>query len=130
MPRYRITTLIDITRTDAKKSDNDRYRLAQQDNFNSLRQSIELRSIVSWHRDPVKQNGRLPDPLDGKAAYWIWEFETERDDLFLRDNDPVGLLKEDLHGVPIINGLDETVDFEISAMQTQGQMINTWVAII
>jgi hypothetical protein len=130
MPRYRITTLIDITRTDAKKSDNDQYRLAQQANFNSLRQSIELRSIVSWHRDPVKQNGRLPDPLDGKAAYWIWEFETERDDLFLRDNDPVALLKEDLHGVPIINGLDETVDFEISAMQTQGQMINTWVAII
>ena len=130
MPRYRITTLIDITRTDAKKSDNDQYRLAQQDNFNSLRQSIELRSIVSWHRDPVKQNGRLPDSLDGKAAYWIWEFETERDDLFLRNNDPVALLKEDLHGVPIINGLDETVDFEISAMQTQGQMINTWVAII
>jgi hypothetical protein len=130
MPRYRITTLIDITRTDAKKSDNDQYRLAQQDNFNSLRQSIELRSIVSWHRDPVKQHGRLPDPLDGKAAYWIWEFETERDDLFLRGNDPVALLKEDLHGVPIINGLDETVDFEISAMQTQGQMINTWVAII
>jgi hypothetical protein len=130
MPRYRITTLIDITRTDAKKSDNDQYRLAQQDNFNSLRQSIELRSIVSWHRDPVKHNGRLPDPLDGKASYWIWEFETERDDLFLRDNDPVALLKEDLHGVPIIDGLDETVNFEISAMQTQGQMINTWVAII
>jgi hypothetical protein len=130
MPRYRITTLIDITRTDAKKSDNDQYRLAQQDNFNSLRQSIELRSIVSWHRDPVKQNGRLPDPGDGKAAYWIWEFETERDDLFLRDNDPVALLKEDLHGVPIIDGLDETVDFEIPAMQTQGQMINTWVVII
>jgi hypothetical protein len=130
MPRYRITTLIDITRTDAKKSDNDQYRLAQQDNFNSLRQSIELRSIVSWHRDPVKHHGRLPDPLDGKASYWIWEFETERDDLFLRDNDPVALLKEDLHGVPIINGLDETVDFEIPAMQTQGQMINTWVVII
>jgi hypothetical protein len=130
MPRYRITTLIDITRTDAKKSDNDQYRLAQQDNFNSLRQSIELRSIVSWHRDPIKHHGRLPEPLDGKAAYWIWEFETERDDLFLRGNDPVALLKEDLHGVPIINGLDETVDFEISAMQTQGQMVNTWVAII
>jgi hypothetical protein len=130
MPRYRITTLIDITRTDAKKSDNDQYRLAQQDNFNSLRQSIELRSIVSWHIDPVKQHGRLPDPLDGKASYWIWEFETERDDLFLRDNDPVALLKEDLHGVPIIDGLDETVNFEISAMQTQGQMVNTWVAII
>jgi hypothetical protein len=130
MPRYRITTLIDITRTDAKKSDNDQYRLAQQDNFNSLRQSIELRSIVSWHRDPVKQHGRLPDPLDGKAAYWIWEFETERDDLFLRGNDPVALLKEDLHGVPIIDGLDETVGFEIPAMQTQGQMINTWVVLI
>ena len=130
MPRYRITTLIDITRTDAKKSDNDQHRLAKQANFNSLRQSIELRSIVSWHRDPVKHHGRLPDPLDGKASYWIWEFETERDDLFLQDNDPVALLKEDLHGVPIINGLDETVDFEIPAMQTQGQMINTWVVII
>jgi hypothetical protein len=130
MPRYRITTLIDITRTDAKKSDLDNHKKQQQANFNSLRQSIELRSIVSWHRDPIKHHGRLPDPLDGKASYWIWEFETERDDLFLRDNDPVALLKEDLHGVPIIDGLDETVDFEIPAMQTQGQMINTWVVII
>jgi hypothetical protein len=130
MPRYRIITLIDITRTNPDKADPDKVKHYQQANFDSLRQSIELRSIVSWHRDPVKQNGRLPDPLDGKAAYWIWEFETERDDLFLRDNDPVALLKEDLHGVPIINGLDETVDFEIPAMQTQGQMINTWVVLI
>ena len=130
MPRYRITTLIDITRTDAKKSDLDDHKKQQQANFDSLRQSIELRSIVSWHRDPVKHTGRLPDPLDGKASYWIWEFETERDDLFLKDNDPVALLKEDLHGVPIINGLEETVDFEISAMQTQGATVNTIVEIV
>jgi hypothetical protein len=130
MPRYRITTLIDITRTDAKKSELDNHKKQQQANFDSLRQSIELRSIVSWHRDPVKQNGRLPDPLDGKAAYWIWEFETERDDLFLRDNDPVALLKEDLHGVPIINGLDETEDLTPSAVQTQGVTINTLIELV
>jgi hypothetical protein len=130
MPRYRITTLIDITRTNAGKSDTDDFKQRQQSNFNSLRQSIELRSNVEWQQDPVKQTGRLPAPFDGRASYWIWEFETERDDLFLKDNDPVALLKQDLDGVPMILGLEETVDINPATIQTQGKTVNTHVEII
>jgi hypothetical protein len=130
MPRYRITTLIDITRTDPDKADPDLFRHHQQANFNSLRQTIELRSNVEWRQDPIKQQGRLPEPFDGHASHWIWEFENEREDLFLKDSDQTLLLKEDLHGVPVITGLGETADISPSAIQTLGKNINTWVEII
>jgi len=130
MPRYRITTLVDITRDIANRAVlTDREKL-QQANFNSLRQAIELRAIVQWDKNPTKHSGRLPEPLDGRAEYWVWEFETERDDLFLRDNDQTALLKEDLHGVPIIPGLGETVDLSPAAIQTLGKNTNTVVEII
>lgn len=130
MPRYRITTLVDITRTGFKKSDLDQHKINQQNNFNSIRQAIELRSNVTWNIDPAKKIGSLPDPFDGKAAYWIWEFDTEREDLFLKDGDPVYLLREDLHGVPVISGLDETVDLSPPAAKTKGKDFNTFVEII
>lgn len=130
MTRYRITTLADITRTGSKRSDPDQFKIDQQSNFNSIRQAIELRSIVTWPTDPVKHQGALPDPFQGKAAYWIWEFDTEREDLFMKDGDPVALLREDLHGVPVIAGLEETIDLAPSALQTKGSNSNTSVEII
>jgi hypothetical protein len=130
MPRYRITTLIDITRTEANRAVLDDRQLHQLANFNSLRQSIEMRAIVQWNKNPVRHSGRLPEPFDGRAEYWVWEFETERDDLFLKDGDQTALLKEDLHGVPIISGLDETADLYPPAIQTLGKMLNTLVEII
>jgi hypothetical protein len=130
MPRYRITTLVDITRTDAKKSDSNNIRINQQQNFNTLRQSIELRSNVSWHQDPKKHTGALPEPFEGKANYWIWVFENEREDLFLKDNDPVLLLKEDVNNVPVITGLDETADISPPAFKTVGSDLNTFIEII
>jgi len=130
MARYRIITLIDITRTDAKKSDLDDFKIKQQQNFNSLRQTIELRSNVDWHRDPKKYTGSLPPPFEGKANYWIWEFEVEREDIFLSEGDPVGLLKQDLNNVPIIRGLDETADINPPAFKTVNGDLNTYVQII
>jgi hypothetical protein len=81
-------------------------------------------------QDPIKNDGILPYPLDGKAAHWIWEFDVERQDVFLKDQDPVGHLKDDLHGVPIIADLRNTVDISPAAVQTLGKYINTWVEII
>jgi hypothetical protein len=130
MPRYRITTLIDITRTNAAKTEPEQLKILQQNNFNSLRQTIELRSNVEWQRDPEKRDGRLPPPFEGRASHWIWEFENERDDLFLKDGDQTLLLKQDLQGVPVITGLEETAAIIPAAIQTQGKNINTWVEII
>jgi hypothetical protein len=130
MQRYKITTLIDITRTQASRSETDRIKIGQQANFNAFLQSIGLRSNVEWTKDPVKFNGRLPEPFDGRAAYWIWEFEVERQDVYLKDDDPVGHLKDDLHGVPIVADLENTADISPAAVQTLGKYINTWVEII
>lgn len=130
MPRYRIVTLIDITRTNASKSESDQIKTKQQQNFNSLRQAIELRSNVDWNKDPIKQTGKLPDPFDGKANNWTWEFDVEREDVFLKDDDPVKLLRDDLHGVPIILGLEETIEINPPAFKTKGDDFNTYIEII
>jgi hypothetical protein len=130
MPRYKIITLIDITRTQATKHEPDDYRLKQQSNFNSLRQAIELRSNVEWLRDPQKKSGRLPDDIEGKATHWIWEFEVERDEVFLKNSDPVGLLKDDIHGVPIIPDLDNSLVIDPAAFQTTGSSTNTWIFML
>jgi hypothetical protein len=130
MQRYRIITIVDITRSRASRSETDRIKIGQQSNFNTFLQSIGLRSNIDWVQDPVKRDGRLPDPLDGKAAHWIWEFDAERQDVFLKDQDPVGHLKDDLHGVPVIASLENTVDISPAAIQTTGEHINTWIEII
>lgn len=130
MPYYEIITLVDITRTNIIKTEPDQLKILQQNNFNSLRQAIELRSNISWIKDPIRQEGRLPSDFDGKAAYWIWQFEVEKEDLFLSDDDPVALLKADLHCVPVITGLTETVEIKPAAFQTLGKSINTIVKII
>ena len=130
MARYQIVTLVDITRSQPARDDINITLLGQQANFNSLVQAIGMRSNVEWQRDPVKHTGRLPNPASGKATYWIWEFDCERDQVFLQDGDPVYLLVHDLNHVPIIADLENTEDINPAAFQTQGDMINTWVTMI
>jgi hypothetical protein len=127
MPRYRLTTLIDITRADPNRLETDSFKISQQANFNSLIQAIGLRSNVQWAADPRKSSGILPMPFEGKAAHWTWDFECEREDVFLKAGNPVGLLIEDLHGVPIITNLDNSADLNPAAIQTLGDNINTLV---
>ena len=130
MARYKIVTLIDITRSNITRSETDKIKIGQQANFNSLVQAIGLRANISWHSDPVRDTGTLPNPFKGKATYWFWEFDTERTDEFLKDENPVGFLIDDLHGVPIIDNLLNSVDIYPAAFQTNGNNKNTHVEII
>ena len=127
MARYKIVTLVDITRSNPDRSCKETKLLGQQANFNSLIQAIGMRSNVEWAADPKVFEGRLPHNIEGKARHWVWIFLCERDEIFLKDNDPVGLLKEDLHGVPVLNKLNNTADIEPSCFLTKGDTINTWV---
>ena len=130
MARYRIVTLIDITRSRPVREETDKTLLGQQANFNSLLQAIGLRSNVEWLHNPKKHTGRLPEPATGKATYWTWEFDCERDEVFLQDDDPVYLLVHDLNHVPVITDLENSEDITPAAFQTQGNNINTWVTMI
>lgn len=130
MNRYRITTLVDITRSNASRSETDRLKLGQQANFNTLLQTIGMRSNIEWYRDPEMYTGVLPKPFEGKANHWVWEFESERDQVFQKGTDPVGLLLDDLNNVPIIPNLKNSADIYPAAFQTQGNQLNIWVEII
>jgi hypothetical protein len=131
MERYKIITLVDITRTNAPRNESDRLKVGQQANFNSILQAIGLRSNMTWDKDPEMHTGRLPDEIEGKANHWVWEFTVERDFVFLKNNDdPVGLLIDDLHGVPIVIDLNNNVEISPAAIQTKGNNINTWVKVM
>jgi len=130
MARYKITTLIDITRTNPSRAETDVLKIAQQANFNSLIQAIGLRANPTWLSDPKKIEGRLPEPFDGKGAYWVWEFESEREDVFLKDNNPVELLIDDLHGVPVIAGLTNSVNIDPAVFTTIGKDINIHISLM
>jgi hypothetical protein len=127
MARYKIITLVDITRSNAHRSEIDKLKVGQQANFNSLVQTIGLRSNLDWNKDPVMHDGILPDPLEGKANHWIWEFNTERDFVFKKDDDLTGLLKDDLYGVPVVAQLNNSVDIDPACFITQGKNQNTWI---
>lgn len=130
MERYRIISLVDITRSRASRSETDKIKIGQQSNFNSLIQAIGIRANIDWDQDPKEHDGRFPDPIEGAGTYWVWEFVTERYSVFLKDNDPVFLVKEDIHGVPVIDRLNNTVELTPSAFQTRGDKQNIWISKI
>jgi len=127
MNRYKIVTLIDITKSNASRTESDKIKIGQQSNFNSLLQSIGIRSNIQWFDDPVMYSGRLPADIDGAANHWIWEFGVEQADVFLKEIDPVGLLKDDLDGVPVVIDLNNNVDINPPIFKTKGNDINTWL---
>ena len=125
--RYQITTLVDITKTNPPRGSTDLTVLGQQSNYNTLIQTIGLRANIVGSVDPVKQTGRLPAPFSGKGAYWIFEFEVEREGVFEQDGDPVALLRADLEGVPVVIGLQDTVKFKLPIFQNDGNLNNTHI---
>lgn len=127
MARFQIITLVDITQTNPHRSETDTYRLSQQANFNSLIQAIGLRANVAWISSPKQRSGALPRNLDGKATHWSWTFDVERDDVFLRDGNPVALLIDDLNGVPIIAELNSSVELNPACFISKGANSNIWV---
>lgn len=126
MERYKIITLVDITKSNASRSETNKLKIGQQANFNTLLQTIGLRSNIEWQVDPKMEKGRIPHQ-DGKANHWIWEFETERDQVFKKDDSAVGLLVDDIHGVPVIDQLNNTVDLNPSTFLSKGDNQNIWI---
>ncbi len=127
MNRYKIITLVDITKSNANRAEMDKVKVGQQANFNSLIQTIGIRANVQWLAEPKMYTGRLPDDLDGKANHWIWEFIVEQNEIFLKGSDPVGLLVDDLNGVPIVADLNNSEELDPPAFITKGVKSNTWI---
>ena len=73
----------------------------QQRNWETILQCLSLR-CQPLNLGPVEKS------LQGDQCVWTFAFEVDRDEIFALDNDPLGELKKDCHGVPMIVGLTET----------------------
>lgn len=109
MQRFRIYTLVDITRTQIFKDHIDPLKKKQQDNFNTLHQTMEMRGNVYFDEDPMVE---VMDWNGIQEKTWIWNVYTEQDDLFLSKNDPTYFIKKDIEYVPFISGCEESKQFD------------------
>jgi len=118
MQGYKIITTVDITRSGAERDSTDYIATGQQSNFNTLVQTIGLRANIEWDKDPIN-----PD------SYWHWLFWVERPDIFSNGESPVALLEFDLHNVPVISNLTNTIAVYPPVFRTCTQDKNTWIEI-
>ena len=91
---FRTNVLPFVDRLDQSITDFDSWNSSrnQQRNWETILQLIGLYTQPQSISDIRMKNGR-----------WEFEFETEFDDVFRLNEDPVGLLKQACRGVPIIN---------------------------
>lgn len=106
---YSLYTLVDITATGQYRSRNDLERLQQQ-NFDTVIQTIGLAGNVYYEQPPVQQ----PAAIFGneKQSCWYFEWTMEIAHLFEEDGDELARLKDLFEYVPIITNLTETAKFD------------------
>jgi hypothetical protein len=80
-----------------------------------MKQCVELRSIISYDTDPRKEvldikNLGFGTKYKGKHTVWTFRFSPDREGVYLDGFDPVGCLVEDLHEVPVVQNLTETIN--------------------
>ena len=120
MQRFLIRTLVDITRTNVYRETIDLLKKKQQDNFQTLHQTLEMRSIIFTEKDPtlITMDWR-PYGYSKNEKTWEWEIYTERDDVFLIDDDPIGGMRQDIEFVPFVTGCTESAKFLSNVFSTK-----------
>jgi len=114
--RYRIYTLVDITKTGQYRNESGRELARhQQQNFDTILQTIGMRANLNYLNSPsIRIDIPSKYKLDGDelANIWTFEWEVDREDLFSHNGDDVYRLREDFELVPYISELTETVKYD------------------
>lgn len=127
MQSFRIYTLVDITRTQVFKDWVDPLKKKQQDNFNTLHQTLEMRGNVYFDQDPATD---MLEWNGNKQRTWIWDFYTEQDDLFRLGDDLCGLIKKDIDFVPFNAECNESARFKNLFFSPNGKNKNIVVEVL
>ena len=114
-----IQTLVDITDTKvARPKQGTALQHDQHRNFTTLKQCVEIRSIIDYDTGPqmeikdIKGLGFGSD-FKGKHAVWTFRFFPDREGVYVSDDgNVIGSLIEDVHSVPVIQKLTETINIE------------------
>ena len=113
-----IKTLIDITDAPVSRpNQGSAVEQGQYKNFITLKQCVELRSNIfyetaaSYETRDQKDMG-FGSKYKGKHTIWTFRFSPERQGAYNQNGDEIGCLLEDLHSVPVIKKLTETINIE------------------
>ena len=115
--RVTITTVVDITQTNARKH-NNRLLQQQQANYLTMLQTVGMRVQPS----PLEVKTLVGDitklgfgnAIQDKQRYWTFEFTYDQVGAITDET-----LLDDFDLVPIITGLDETANITNSAFRTR-----------
>lgn len=115
--RVTLTTVIDITETNARRHD-DKLSRNQQANYLTMLQTVGLRV----NAQPIKCVSTVGDVSDmgfgtaitGKQRYWTFVFDHEYIDAITYDT-----LANDFDLVPMITGLNETAHINNNVFRTK-----------
>jgi hypothetical protein len=114
-----IKTLVDITNTKViRPNQGSQLAYDQNRNFITLRQCVELRSIVTYNDPPEVETVDVStlgfgNQYKGNHKVWTFKFIPDRTGVYTsEDGNIVGCLFQDLDLVPIIKNLEETVNID------------------
>lgn len=120
MEYIEIKTLIDITKTNVRRFNPESIlEYNQYKNFTTLLQCLEIKSIVNFNSQPTVEKVDIKDLgfgnlYKGKHNVWTFKFSPDREGVYKSDdNQEIGLLPNDIHQVPIIKKLTETINIDI-----------------
>ena len=130
---FTLVTLVDITRTGVTKNTPEQeFVRNQQRNWESVLQVIGLRSqpitVVEPYSEMIPEDvvnnifGEMHHGQDQRV--WCANFAVEHKDVFKKDKDQLGFLKDDFNQVPVICGLDETARFILPIFYSYGSLKN------
>tara|TARA_B110000503_G_scaffold113570_1_gene170500 strand:- start:1549 stop:1941 length:393 start_codon:yes stop_codon:yes gene_type:complete len=115
--KFKLTTIIDITQTLARRGDNKKL-VNQQANYNTMIQTIGLRVNINPNSCKVEvaniKGLGFGDTFKGKHRYWEFTFDVEAEDALTLD-----MLATDFDLVPVITNLDETTLFGTKVFRTK-----------
>lgn len=133
-----IQTLIDITNTRVSRpNQGSQLELDQHRNFITIMQCIELRSLVVYDRGPVVSKVDIKSlgfgsAYKGKHTVWTFRFTTDRSSAYMDDTgNNIGTLVADLHQIPVIKNLKETLNIETAIFDLESsEYRNTVIKIV
>lgn len=118
MEHIEIKTLIDITKPSKINRPGQGTDLEQNQykNWITLQQCLGLRSIIEFKNEPFSETIDVKGlgfgtKFKGEHRVWTFRFWPDRQSSY--DNEEgnnIGLLENDLHQVPIIKNLNETIN--------------------
>ena len=128
--KFRIQTLVDITETHARRQSNDKFAYKQEANFQTVLQTVGLRVNISYLNSPTFEEitaakNPFDDKYKGKQMLWNFEFDVEYEDALTLE-----MLKDDFDLVPIITGLNETIQLDKALFKTTGKTANILFSVV